>query len=216
MTLEAFIEEWDAEGFEDVPPNAALVIDDAPDRADVHVLELRTPELDATANTLTFTATALETERAAHSLIGISGGAGDPVAPRTFGPGSLFVDDGALDFMELCQTPGMTCGEVVVTCGASETGRGPNGALLDFSSKGGGAVAVRASAGRAVAVTQSGPSEVRCTLDAPNSGGTVEVAFPTADGGVNVTSIGYGAVTGSGAQVIIPSGQTEFVAIDPS
>ena len=55
-----FVDHWDARGFGQDPPNAALVVDTAPDEADTTVFTLADPRYDEGTGTLTYRATRVE------------------------------------------------------------------------------------------------------------------------------------------------------------
>jgi hypothetical protein len=57
--LGSFVRRWSGLGFRQVPPNAALVLADAPSNRDVLVVELSRPRLGAGGRTLAFRARAL-------------------------------------------------------------------------------------------------------------------------------------------------------------
>ena len=77
------------------PPNAALAIQADDDNADILVCTLAAPVYDATAGSLTFTATPLAGDDQ-FDQTGFGFGE-EPLAadslPQEFGPGSLFIDD---------------------------------------------------------------------------------------------------------------------------
>lgn len=91
LALADFLADWSGYGFAAVPPNAALVVEGAPEGADVAVFEIASPRL--ADGTLTFDVVPLAgttsgglralTERA------------DPTLPGALGRVSLFVDDAA-------------------------------------------------------------------------------------------------------------------------
>lgn len=80
MTTGDFVDGWDAAGFGDDPPNAALEISTPSGTSATHVLELSNPRWDEAAATLTYDVTAT--------------GDGTEVLPAEFGGSSLFIDDG--------------------------------------------------------------------------------------------------------------------------
>jgi hypothetical protein len=89
-SVTGFVQSWRRFGFGRVPPNAALVIDDAPAGRDVAVFELTSPGLGRGARTLTFRAKSLgrRPTRLLHRL----GLKADGPAAGSFGRASLFVD----------------------------------------------------------------------------------------------------------------------------
>jgi hypothetical protein len=88
VDLDEFLQPWDGGSFEDVPPNAALVISNAPQSRDTFIFELAEPELDG--RTLTYQATLIESDPS-RGLTGFNGHI-DLDPPAKFGPASLFVD----------------------------------------------------------------------------------------------------------------------------
>jgi len=89
-SLGGFVQGWGNLGFRSDPPNAALVLDDAPSSADVFVFELSRPSLGLGGRTLTFHAQALA-RRPTGILARVARGA-DHARAGGFGRGSLFVD----------------------------------------------------------------------------------------------------------------------------
>lgn len=80
MTTGDFVDGWDAAGFGDDPPNAALEISTPSGTSASHVLELSNPRWDEAATTLMY-----DVEVAAD---------GTEVLPAEFDAASLFIDDG--------------------------------------------------------------------------------------------------------------------------
>jgi len=89
-SLGGFVRSWDSLGFRSDPPNAALVLDDAPSSAHVFVFELSRPALGPGGRTLTFHARALG-RRPTGILARLARGA-DHARAGAFGRGSLFID----------------------------------------------------------------------------------------------------------------------------
>ena len=89
-SLGEFVRSWDSLGFRSDPPNAALVLDDAPSSAHVFVFELSRPALGPGGRTLTFHARALG-RRPTGILARLARGA-DHARDGAFGRGSLFID----------------------------------------------------------------------------------------------------------------------------
>lgn len=89
--LSTFVARWGARGFAADPPNAALVLDDAPQDRDSVVLELSKPRLDERTGTLRFSARRVGGS-AAPRLTSVAGGPDRSVATR-FAGARLFVDD---------------------------------------------------------------------------------------------------------------------------
>ncbi|MFN8025466.1 MAG: hypothetical protein U0W40_03620 [Acidimicrobiia bacterium] len=85
-----FVGLWDGGSFADSPPNAALVIDDAPDSSDTFVFTLTAPKYDAKAKQLRYTAT-IVTDSPTGRLAEFAD-AVDQNPPTKFGRASLFVD----------------------------------------------------------------------------------------------------------------------------
>jgi hypothetical protein len=85
-----FLDNWDGGAFSDDPPNAALVIDGAPDSKDVFVFELTKPRYDEGSATVRYKA-----EEISDGPVGRLAGFADTVdeaAATKFGRASLFVD----------------------------------------------------------------------------------------------------------------------------
>jgi hypothetical protein len=86
----AFVDMWDAAGFTEDPPNAALTIAGAPPSADVFVVELSDPRLVDGRRGIAYTATPVK-------KVGITSAEErmDPLrnAPATFRDSSLLIDD---------------------------------------------------------------------------------------------------------------------------
>jgi hypothetical protein len=83
--LDEFVSSWAGRGFEDDPPNAALVLDQEPDDADTAVFTLSDPSL-STGGAVSYTATRIE-----------EGSSGLPLhtaadLPSQFGDAHLFID----------------------------------------------------------------------------------------------------------------------------
>lgn len=89
--LARFVRNWADNGFAADPPNAALVLRDAPNSRDVAMLTLSHPRYDRRKGVLAYTAKPLHGD-AATSLRGFSR-RGDRLRPLSFGAASLFVDD---------------------------------------------------------------------------------------------------------------------------
>lgn len=90
--LGRFVQRWEELGFADVPPNAAVVLADAPGSRDVLVVELSRPRLGAGGRTLAFRAELLRGKPSGR-LRGFAKSADRRIAAR-FGRVSLFVDPG--------------------------------------------------------------------------------------------------------------------------
>lgn len=88
LGVEEFIKYWDGGTFESDPPNAALVIDDAPEGRDTFVVELSDPATKG--DTLTYRATLIRDEPTGR-LTGFADQV-DAKPPKKFGPASLFID----------------------------------------------------------------------------------------------------------------------------
>jgi hypothetical protein len=84
--LKDFVESWDSRGFEEVPPNAALVLDEAPDDADTAVYTIADPKLDTSSGAVSYTATRIPSGTA--SLPPDEGAE----HPEKFGDAHLFID----------------------------------------------------------------------------------------------------------------------------
>lgn len=92
-TTRTFVSRWGDRGFAADPPNAALVLDDAPAARDTAMLTLSRPRYDATARTLTYTARALSGDPGV--ALRAFTRRRDPIGELRFGRASLFIDDGA-------------------------------------------------------------------------------------------------------------------------
>lgn len=90
--LARLVRSWARLGFAEVPPNAAVVLADAPSNRDVLVVELSRPRLGAGGRTLAFRAEALRGNPRGR-LRGFARSADRRVAAR-FGRVSLFIDPG--------------------------------------------------------------------------------------------------------------------------
>lgn len=88
--LGSFVSGWGRLGFAGDPPNAALVVDDAPTSDDINVFELSRPALGRGGRTLTFSARPLT--RAPTGLLSRYARAADRPRARRFGRSSLFID----------------------------------------------------------------------------------------------------------------------------
>jgi hypothetical protein len=91
MPVTSFVRGWRS-SFAGAPPNAALVVNDAPANRDVALLELRRPRLDATRRTLTFTVRRLR-QTGSERLQGFARRADSGVA--RFGSAELLIDPSA-------------------------------------------------------------------------------------------------------------------------
>lgn len=90
--LARFVRRWASLGFAEVPPNAALVLADAPSSRDVLVVELSRPRLGTRGRTLSFRAELLR-DSSGGRLRGFARRADRRIAAR-FGRVSLFIDPG--------------------------------------------------------------------------------------------------------------------------
>jgi hypothetical protein len=88
--LRSFVRQWNGLGFRQDPPNAALVIADAPDANDVLVVELSNPQLRAGGETVAFRAEVLK--GSATGALSKFRKRADPRVADEFGRVSLFVD----------------------------------------------------------------------------------------------------------------------------
>jgi hypothetical protein len=92
QSLKSFVAGWDADGFGDVPPNAALVLDRAPASRDTFVLELSHPRIQRDGD-LAFAATRIG--RAPTGGLSAFARSADRGVPTRFGRASLFIDSAA-------------------------------------------------------------------------------------------------------------------------
>lgn len=90
--LTQFIRRWRQLGFADVPPNAAVVLANAPRNRDVLIVELSGPRVGGGGRTLVFRAKVLEGNPTG-GLRGFTRSADRRIAAR-FGRASLFIDPG--------------------------------------------------------------------------------------------------------------------------
>jgi hypothetical protein len=90
--LGRFVDRWAKLGFAEVPPNAAVVLADAPGSRDVLIVELSRPRLGPGGRTLTFRAELLRGKPGGR-LRGLAKSADRRISSR-FGRVSLFVDPG--------------------------------------------------------------------------------------------------------------------------
>ncbi|HEX4625281.1 MAG TPA: hypothetical protein VH231_12560 [Solirubrobacteraceae bacterium] len=95
--LGSFVSGWSRLGFAGDPPNAALVVDDAPTSDDINVFELSRPALGRGGRTLTFSARPLT--RPPTGLLSRYARGADRPRTRRFGRSSLFVDGSGQDAM---------------------------------------------------------------------------------------------------------------------
>ena len=84
--VQGFVDSWDARGFNDDPPNAALVLDQQPDNADTAIFELSHPKFDQGSGAVSYTAK--------HVNGGTSSLPSDEHIdpPPSFGDAHLFID----------------------------------------------------------------------------------------------------------------------------
>jgi hypothetical protein len=96
-TLGSFVSGWGRLGFAADPPNAALVVDDAPSSDDINVFELSRPVLGHGGRTLSFHARPLT--RAPTGLLSRYARGADRPGARSVGRSSLFIDGSGQDAM---------------------------------------------------------------------------------------------------------------------
>ncbi|MGH2955445.1 MAG: hypothetical protein ACRDL6_00420 [Solirubrobacterales bacterium] len=89
-TLAEFVEQWAQRGFEDDPPNAALVVDAQPEEGDTAVFELADPRLDQGSGQVTYRAT--HVDEGTHALPIPDA---EVLPPSNFGDAHLFIDPAA-------------------------------------------------------------------------------------------------------------------------
>lgn len=90
--LATFIDGWQTNGFVEDPPNAALILHEEDETRDVMIVELTGPSYDASADTLTFTATVL-TDAVTGGLADYAAKADDAL-PESFAKCALLIDNG--------------------------------------------------------------------------------------------------------------------------
>jgi hypothetical protein len=103
-----FVRRWAGFGFEEVPPNAALTLLDAPDHQDTVVLELGNPRYSPKTRTVRYPARILDEATGNLSHLEPKRDRG---VPRHFRAGSLFIDDAGYGLPAGCQPglPYITC-----------------------------------------------------------------------------------------------------------
>ncbi|MGD8454491.1 MAG: hypothetical protein PVJ57_21970 [Phycisphaerae bacterium] len=90
-SLTDFVADWEALGFTDDPPNAALALHEEDESQDVVIIELRNPVYDAAADTLTFAVTILTDEQT--GALAEYFEKADAALPAAFNTCSLLIDD---------------------------------------------------------------------------------------------------------------------------
>ncbi len=120
--LVRFVRRWARLGFAGVPPNAAVVLADAPSNRDVLVVELSRPRLGAGGRTLAFRAEALRgTPR---GLLRGFARSGDRRIAARFGRVSLFIDPGGQEATLFFTLSNIPHGGVVSISFVDERGQG--------------------------------------------------------------------------------------------
>jgi hypothetical protein len=216
--LRDFVGDWGKAGFAADPPNAALVLDDAPRSRDVAMLTLSNPRYDRRHHTLTYMVDPLrEKGTGAGTLAGFAKRA-DRVRAGSFGSASLFVDNGAAQVgyagitIEIAGAP---AGQTIQLLASPVGGRA--GWAIPSSSRGFGALQIAATQST-IPLTRlySSPSEIVLETAPEDSTFGVQLnATLEAEGTdtVNLTAVGgYGATivatwpteTGPQSQVLAP------------
>jgi hypothetical protein len=194
LDIDEFLQPWNGGSFEDVPPNAALVISNAPESRDTFIFELAEPELDG--RELTYQATLIESDPT-RGLTGFNGHI-DLRPPTTFGPASLFVD--ALPSSEMTVTisgvPAASLGGFIVG-GFTETASSQveQGDVTGVYSARNGALI-------ATAADQQGTATVKLEIlfCVPSGQSTANVSFSGSPAGTTVSfDLGNGAQTFTGS-----------------
>jgi hypothetical protein len=120
--LSRFVRSWARLGFAEVPPNAAVVLADAPSNRDVLVVELSRPRLGAGGRTLAFRAEALSGNPT--GLLRGFARSGDRRIAARFGRASLFIDPGGQVATLLFTLSNVPPGGVVSISFVDEQGQG--------------------------------------------------------------------------------------------
>jgi hypothetical protein len=94
-SVDAFVTDWQASGFADVPPNAAMVLHEEDESEDVVIVELTDPEYQVDSAELRFTASILTDEQTG-GLAEYNEHA-DAAIPESFGETSLLIDNATID-----------------------------------------------------------------------------------------------------------------------
>jgi hypothetical protein len=123
QTLKRFVGDWKANGFTADPPNAALVLDQAPAAHDTYLFELTRPRI-ARDGDLTFAAKRIGA-RPAGALEPIAARA-DRGTPRGFGRASLFIDDSGTQYQLSVTAKTGPDANVVIDFGADAVGLSPS------------------------------------------------------------------------------------------
>lgn len=89
-SLAEFVEQWPQRGFEDDPPNAALVVDAQPEDGDTAIFEIANPRYDEASGQVTYRATQIDEGTAALPV-----GDKEALPPAKFGDAHLFIDPGS-------------------------------------------------------------------------------------------------------------------------
>ncbi|MBN1346027.1 MAG: hypothetical protein JXQ73_25290 [Phycisphaerae bacterium] len=90
-TVQEFVDDWAASGFEDDPPNGAIVLHTGDPNGDVVIVELTGPVYDTATATLRLTAAILTDEQT--GALAAYGTMADAAIPEAFTTASLFIDD---------------------------------------------------------------------------------------------------------------------------
>ena len=120
IKVKKFLGDWDDEGLDQDPPNAALTVNDGKGAGGVIALELTKPS--RSGKTVTFTAHRLESfdgKPEVADALAEQVGSSDQTVPENFGSSSLFIDP-VNDIMQYC------FGLVVNNTGSTIVGKGTN------------------------------------------------------------------------------------------
>ena len=189
-TVADFVDNWAARGFEQDPPNAALVLDQEPDNADTSIFTLANPTFDQASGAVTYEAT--------H----ITGGTAslptdehiDP--PAKFGDTHLFIDPSGtstVEFFIQANTTSKTA-RLTITLDPQFSVVVGGGNQLEYSSGGGGG---NLNGSNLIQMTGGG------TLDLQVTGGAAPITgTATVPSGEKVT-----VTVGSGQPTPLPSGK---------
>ncbi|XHH08676.1 MAG: hypothetical protein ACFCUE_14075 [Candidatus Bathyarchaeia archaeon] len=92
-SIDIFVARWDSRGFDEEPPNAALVLIDAQSQEDTVIVELTNPNYNSQTKTLQYTATIISNSQS--EVLVYHKNRADNAVPEQFGRVNLFIDDAA-------------------------------------------------------------------------------------------------------------------------
>jgi hypothetical protein len=191
--LRSFVSGWSKAGFAADPPNAALVLDRAPDSRDVAMLTLSRPRYDRRHHTLTYLVRPLHEE---DSALAAFTKRADPVRAGNFGSAALFVDNGA--------TYG---GESEITVRVSN---GTPGIPFKLSLLGGSWTVPTPDRGYGLAILSVQPMPLTSVLEAANS---VTLNTTPEDGSLSFTLVGTLRAESTNPQIEFEGGPAASVIV---